>query len=183
MYLGEQLYGDHFCTSNAHSLVHLTSSAVRFRGLENISAFKYESLIGQLLKGGTQGGKNPLAQIVNRFHEKDAAGDLTKTFFRESVVQTAVTKVANLERDNFYQCTDGRIVRLMQLEKDKATAVAELYTSKEIFSIMEISSTELGKYEISPENRQERVSTKGMKKGLWFTVEDKMYFMLLIHKL
>ncbi len=65
---GRQLYGPEFLVYNVHSLLHLTSAAKRFNGLDNCSAFCFENFL-QTIKRLVRSGNKPLVQIVKRLSE------------------------------------------------------------------------------------------------------------------
>lgn len=59
------LYGPEWITFNVHGLLHLANDVKLYGPLDNFSAFKFESLLGQL-KFRVKSPSNPLQQIVNR---------------------------------------------------------------------------------------------------------------------
>ncbi|KAF4114177.1 hypothetical protein G5714_004400 [Onychostoma macrolepis] len=47
---GQELYGNEFIVYNIHSMLHITDDAVQFNGLDNCSAFKFETYLHSIKK-------------------------------------------------------------------------------------------------------------------------------------
>ena len=62
------LYGNDQLVYNVHSLIHLADDAQQFGVLDNVSAFKFESYLGQRKKV-VRRPQQPCAQIVRRIME------------------------------------------------------------------------------------------------------------------
>lgn len=61
-----EIYGKHHVVYNIHSLIHIADDCLNFRSsLNNISAFPFESCLGQLKKL-VLGSYKPLAQFTNK---------------------------------------------------------------------------------------------------------------------
>ncbi|KAJ8007744.1 hypothetical protein DPEC_G00097390 [Dallia pectoralis] len=65
---GCELYGATFLVYNTHTMLHLSTDAIRFKGLDNCSAFVFENHL-QTIKKMVRSGKNSLAQVANRLEE------------------------------------------------------------------------------------------------------------------
>lgn len=89
----KELYGSHFLTSNFHNLTHVAADVERFGTLPTISAYPFESYLGQM-KRIIRAGKDPLKQIANRFTERLGIADYNykpnETFPNENIIKTTV---------------------------------------------------------------------------------------------
>ncbi|XP_052093558.1 uncharacterized protein LOC127729725 isoform X1 [Mytilus californianus] len=96
--MGRNLYGPEFIVYNVHSMLHITSDAVKFGSLDAFSAFPFENFM-QRIKRMVRSGKNPIVQIAKRLDEI------------ENVKQAAKSvKEANIETkrpNNFYVISDS----------------------------------------------------------------------------
>jgi hypothetical protein len=77
---GRRLYGDTFLTYNVHTLLHLPLLCRRFRSLNNINAFPFESYLHQLKKHVKPGNhilKQAILRVLEKqFHQLNADQDL-----------------------------------------------------------------------------------------------------------
>jgi hypothetical protein len=65
-----KFYGDEFIVYNIHSLIHVSSDALRLGQLDSFSAFKFENKLG-ILKREIRSRNKPLQQLCKRLGEKD----------------------------------------------------------------------------------------------------------------
>ncbi|XP_039503150.1 uncharacterized protein LOC120459779 [Pimephales promelas] len=65
---GCELYGHTFLVYNIHTMLHLSTDAVCFKGLDNCSGFMFENYL-QAIKKMVRSGKSSLAQVANRLEE------------------------------------------------------------------------------------------------------------------
>ena len=63
------IYSNSLLVYNVHSLLHLPQDVRKYGALDSVSAFPFESFLGQLKKK-VRRPQNPVAQIVNRVHEE-----------------------------------------------------------------------------------------------------------------
>jgi hypothetical protein len=68
------IYGPEFMVYNIHSLLHITSDAIRYDGLDNCSAFVFENYLHKI-KRLIRSPTNTIIQIVNRLIEIQCYGD------------------------------------------------------------------------------------------------------------
>lgn len=91
---------------NVHSMLHITDDALQFHGLDNCSAFKFESYL-YTMKRMARSGKHPLKQIAKRIEERQSS-PLEKPKERE---RASARDKAFLLHENGSEITD-------EMEKD-----------------------------------------------------------------
>jgi len=96
-----KIYGEEFIVYNTHGLLHLSADAKRFKKLDNISAFPFESFLGQL-KRLLRNANNPVCQIVKRLEEGSMDKYILNYEHGSRIVENSkIRKTAN-EEDQFY---------------------------------------------------------------------------------
>ena len=96
------IFGEHFCTYNVHSLRHLKQFAVQAGCLGECSAYKFENHM-TTIKRAVRGSGDPLVQIANRLAEKKQISSLKTKQAKK--VPYPVVKVGM-----YYELCEGDIV-------------------------------------------------------------------------
>lgn len=61
-----EIYGDKWAVYNVHGLLHVPDDVYRFKGMEAVSCFKFESFLF-FIKRLVRSGRAPLKQAINRY--------------------------------------------------------------------------------------------------------------------
>lgn len=102
-------YPSHNLLFNVHSLLHITDVAIRYKNLNNVSAYKFEKKI-RLLKKLLKSNTNVIQQINKRTFEQYKAGHFPKRNILIDFIKSG--KV----RDNCFMLEGGSIVEIQSME-------------------------------------------------------------------
>ena len=106
----QKLYGKRFITYNVHSLLHLADDVMNHQQpLDKLSAFMYESYLGQL-KRKVHSGYCPVQQLVKRLHEQER--------YEFEQARERPIMISTKEKESVYLMSDGTYVCARRVHND-----------------------------------------------------------------
>lgn len=134
----KSLYGNSFMVYNVHALLHLPAIALKFGSLDSVSAYPFESYLGEL-KRLVKSPRRPIVSVVNRVYELQTANKSDKLRRTKPIIYTTSPNnfYVDLSRKKCYEC--------VELRSDKA--VMREYVASPFFR-NPISSEKVGCFKI-----------------------------------
>ena len=134
-----RVYGDGFVTYNIHSLIHISDDVLNHhRSLNLLSAFKYESYLGLIVKD-VRGTKYPTHQAVKRYKERCL---LPTPFVVRPKSKNVFHRLPN-KRNAVFSLNNNRFAVVHQLNDEKTVLCKIIRTGSEFYNIP-LVSTDLG---------------------------------------
>ncbi len=169
---GRELYGKEFIVYNIHSMLHITDDAVQFNGLDNRSAFKFETYLHSVKKM-VRSGTHPLSQIANRIEER-----CTSTIENKKDRQTKKSKdkAFILDNDNGCEITND--------EEKNGHVLCRIYHNPAPLFMEPCHSFLLGVHNYNKKQTTMRWIPKKLieKRAIKIEKEDTVTFMAILHQ-
>ncbi len=164
---GRELYGKEFIVYNIHSMLHITDDAVQFNGLDNRSAFKFETCLHSVKKM-VRSGTHPLSQIANRIEERCT-----------STIENKKDRQTKKSNDRAFILDDDNGCEITNDEEKNGHVLCIIYHNPAPLFMEPCHSFLLGVHnynnEVDPKKRIEKRAIKIEK-------EDTVTFMAILHQ-
>lgn len=170
---GQELYGSEFLVYNTHMMLHITADAVLFGGLDNCSAFMFETHLHSIKKM-VRSGKNPLAQVAKRLEERQMKQN-----------QKRPERKTECSKDQTYLLEDGESCEVVDdVEKDGRKLCRVYHQPAPLFS-EPCSSFLIGVYKYKRSEYTMRwIPTRQIwRTAIMIQMEGKTIFIAVLHNL
>lgn len=169
---GRELYGNEFIVYNIHSMLHITDDAVQFNGLDNCSAFKFETYL-HTIKKMVRSGTHPLSQIANRIEERCA-----------STIKNNKDRQTKKSKDRAFILDDDNGCEITNDEEKDGHVLCRMYHSPAPLFIEPCHSFLLGVYNFSKKKTTMRWISKKLTEKRAIKIEngDTVTFMAILHQ-
>lgn len=169
------IYGEEFLVYNVHSLIHLTSDALRYGGLDSCAAFPFENYLQQL-KRKVKSARNPVAQIVKRIHENQQhACPNGKRLTR---------KISTKEPNNVYKLDESRFCQVVEKADGPGNFICRVFHRTKALFENPIDSRLFGVATACiRHSRMEVIRMESLsKRAICFTKDNEnIHFMSILH--
>ncbi|KAJ7985048.1 hypothetical protein DPEC_G00361100 [Dallia pectoralis] len=168
---GCELYGATFLVYNTHTMLHLSTDAIRFKSLDNCSAFVFENHL-QTIKKMVRSGKNSLAQVANRLEE-----NLNRPIAQQK------NKSSKKRKDQAYQLDDGESCEVVAMVEKEGKVLCRVYGHPEPLFSEPCSSFLVGVYKYEKRNMvMEWIPTTKIWRAIQVERKSSTIFMAVLHQ-
>ncbi|XP_046881772.1 uncharacterized protein LOC124471334 [Hypomesus transpacificus] len=170
---GRELYGKTFLVYNTHTMLHITADAVLFDGLDNCSAFKFESFL-HTMKRMVRNGRCPLSQVVKRIEER-----------KEEPLQVQKQKITNSPKDRAFVLDSEEGCDVIDETEKNGCHLCRVYSNPQPLFLEPCNSSIIGVFQYKNTTTTmrwipcETIKSIAMKTQMG----DKTIFMKILHKL
>jgi len=169
---GRELYGNEFIVYNVHSMLHITDDAIQLNGLDNCSAFKFETHL-HTIKKMVRSGTHPLSQIANRIEER-----------RDSTIKNNKDRQTKKSKDRAFILDNDNGCEITNDDEKDGHVLCRIYHSPAPLFTEPCHSFLLGAYNFSKKQTTMRWISKNLieKRAIKIENGDRVTFMAILHQ-